>query len=70
MNEYRQLKDDQTVLQSQNSKNLEALSQFYQYKEFLDSMAPKEKQDEMKKRQEERRQRKERQRSAANLPSQ
>ena len=48
MNELREISDQHAILQSQINKNIESLTQFYNYKEFLDILAPKEEIQEYK----------------------
>lgn len=44
--EFRQMNDEYAILASSINKNVEFLSVFYDYKLFLDQLAPKEKQEE------------------------
>ncbi|MFS8159529.1 MAG: hypothetical protein ACMG6E_04820 [Candidatus Roizmanbacteria bacterium] len=40
--EFRQISDEYNILVSQINKNVESLQVFYNYKLFLDQLAPKE----------------------------
>lgn len=45
--EFRQINDEYAILVSSINKNIESLSIFYDYKLFLDQLAPKEVQQVM-----------------------
>ena len=58
-NQLRVINDDQTMLVSSINKNIESLSICFEYKQFLDQLAPKDMQILMDRKKEERRKRKE-----------
>ncbi len=59
--EFRQISDEYNILVSSINKNIESLQIFYNYKLFLDQLAPKEIQDRMERKKQERQRKKEEQ---------